>query len=107
MFFKAHFSALQHGKKENHRPKEVYLKAVSCLHQRNHRDFLSRDRERHWKKCMIVAIIPSNPSLAINSPYSYNKILSDSRNKPKPVDMRFYGGNHLHKIEQAKVDSKP
>ena len=56
---------------------------------------------------MIVAIIPSNPSLAINSPYSYNKILNNSLNKPKPVDMWFYGGNHLHKIEQAKVDSKP
>lgn len=56
---------------------------------------------------MIVAIIPSHPSLAINSPYTYNNILNNSLNKPKPVDMRFYGGNHLHKIEQAKVDSKP
>ena len=49
MVFKAHFTALQHGKKENHKPKEVYLKSVSCLDQRNFamRDFLSRGRENN------------------------------------------------------------
>lgn len=46
MFFKAHFSALQHGKKENHRPKEVYLKAVSWLHQRNFTETFSAGIER-------------------------------------------------------------
>lgn len=33
-------------KKENHRPKEVYLKAVSCLHQRNFTETFSVGIER-------------------------------------------------------------
>lgn len=83
MFFKAHFSALQHGKRKTTDQKKftqkLYRAYISVILPRP-----SQLGSREALEEMIVAIIPSRPSLAINSPYTYNNILNNSLNKPKP-----------------------